>query len=35
MKELNLEQELKKCSNCETEYKKGEHDTEMCQYLNR
>lgn len=26
---------LEHCFNCEHDYPKGEHDREMCQYLNR
>lgn len=35
VKTRELEEELETCPNCETKFKGNEHDTEMCNYLNR
>lgn len=33
--EEKINEELERCFNCEVEYPRGEHDRELCQYLNR
>ena len=31
----DLEEKIENCPNCECKFKTGEHDVEMCKYLNR